>query len=412
MSARISPFETAISQLKAAAVAAGLDDELVARLSQVDRHAELSIPVRMDDGSLRFFTGFRSQHNGWRGPYKGGIRYHPDADLDEVKALSFWMTFKCAVVDVPFGGGKGGVIADPRNLSESELERLSRGYVRQLYPLLGPDRDVPAPDVNTDGRVMAWMADEFGKLAGEEVPASFTGKPVGSGGSEGRTEATGYGGAVVLEAALADLGIAAPTVAIQGFGNVATHFASSLAALMPDARVVAFSDSRGGIHDGDGLDLPALRKHKEETGSLKDFPGSRAITNDELLALDADVLAPAALENVLAKENADRVRARVVLELANGPTTPEADGIFEAAGIAVLPDILANAGGVATSYFEWYQNRHGEQWTREEVLARLAGHMRAAYAAVLEARQEHGTTYRSAAYAVAARRLGKAAPQL
>ena len=405
---KTNPFETAVAQLQEAARVAKLDPELVARLSQVERYVEASIPVRMDDGSERFFTGFRSQHNDARGPYKGGIRYHPQVDLDEVRALSFWMTFKNAVVNVPFGGAKGGIGVDPRQLSDGERERLSRGYVRRLYRLIGPSLDVPAPDVNTDGQVMAWMLDEYEALTGAKAPATFTGKPVDRGGSEGREEATGFGGGVVLKAARAALKLEGEfTVAVQGFGNVASRFAEALEGT--GARIVAASDSKGGVYREQGLDIAALARHKKDTGALHGFPGGADISNQELLALPVDVLAPAALENALNAGNARAVRAKMVLELANGPTTLEADALFREQGIPVIPDILANSGGVATSYFEWYQNMHGERWTRDEVLGKLARIMEEAFASVEAARQQFGTTYRIAAYAVAAKRIQDAA---
>ncbi|HXK39637.1 MAG TPA: Glu/Leu/Phe/Val dehydrogenase [Candidatus Paceibacterota bacterium] len=400
------PFTTALQQLERAARTAKLSRASVERLKHIDRYVEASIPVTMDDGTQRFFTGFRSQHNNVRGPYKGGIRYHERVDLSEVKALSFWMTFKNAVVGVPFGGGKGGVAVDPKTLSENELERLSRAYVRAMHPILGPTIDVPAPDVNTNGRTMAWMTDEYEKIIGAPARAAFTGKPVEEGGSEGREEAVGFGGVAILRFLRQQGMLKLPeraTVAIQGFGNVATHFAE----LAGDERttVVAVSDSKGGIYDEGGIDIREAEAHKKETGALAGFPGARAIRNEELLALPVDVLVPAALENALTEENADSVRAGVILELANGPTTTGADVIFEQKGITVIPDILGNSGGVAASYFEWYQNMHGQQWTREQVLEKLGEYMEDATRSVADLRAQYDTTLRNAAYILAAKRI-------
>jgi glutamate dehydrogenase len=403
-----NPFENALNQLQSAANLAGLKPEFVERLKHIDRYVEVSIPLQMDDGTQKIFSGFRSQHNNTRGPYKGGIRYHQSVDLDEVRALSFWMTFKNAVVDVPFGGGKGGIIVNPKELSESELERLSRGYIKKMFRLFGPEIDVPAPDVNTNGKIMSWMLDEYEKLTSTKAPATFTGKPVENGGSQGRTEATGYGGAVVLKSFLQnhlDLLSPEPTVAIQGFGNVASYFAESLKDT--DLKIIALSDSKGGIHNPKGIDIKSAEEHKEKTGSLSDLPGTVNISNSELLELDVDILVPAALENVLNKENAEKIKAKVVLELANGPTTPEADQIFESKKIVVLPDILANSGGVATSYFEWYQNMHNEKWTKEDVLNKLSEKMKTAFDAVNQKAIEHQTTFRNAAYIVAAQKIAE-----
>lgn len=405
----VNPFETAVSQLQNAANVAKIDADFIERLKHPDRYVEASIPIKMDNGTQRIFTGFRSQHNNARGPYKGGIRYHPQVSLDEVRALSFWMTFKNAVVNVPFGGSKGGIIVDPKQLSETELEQLSRGYIKKLYLLFGPELDVPAPDVNTNGKIMGWMLDEYEKLIGKKAPATFTGKSVDNGGSEGRTEATGFGGGYVLrealKAAVADLG-GDNSVAIQGFGNVASYFAEATAALK--LKVVAVSDSKGGIYAKDGLDLVAVSGHKAATGSFANFPGADNITNEVLLELPVAILVPAALENVLTAENAQNIQTKLILELANGPTTPEADAVFAEKGIVVIPDILANSGGVATSYFEWYQNMHNEKWAKDEVLKKLDDLMTKAFADVLSAKKEFNTTFRNAAYIVAIKRIQEA----
>ncbi len=402
-----NPFESARKQLSLAAKIANLDKNKVEQLMSPDRYVEVSIPVVMDNGEQKIFKGFRSQHNNARGAYKGGIRYHQDVNLDEVRALSFWMSFKNAVVNVPFGGGKGGIIVNPKELSEKELEQLSRGWVKKMYPVLGPEFDVPAPDVNTNGQIMNWMVDEYQKITGNPKSlAVFTGKPLGKGGSEGREEATGFGGVYVFEEVVKNKVANLPTgakVAIQGFGNVSSFFARASVKL--GYKVVALSDSKGGIYNQEGLDLEAVAAHKKQTGSLKDFAGSKNISNSELLELDVDVLVPAALENVLTKENAGNVKAKLIIEMANGPTTPEADEIFEKNGVIVIPDILANSGGVATSYFEWYQNMNNEAWKKDEVLEKLKDLMVKAFAGVLEQKNKYNTTFRNGAYIVAAKRI-------
>jgi glutamate dehydrogenase/leucine dehydrogenase len=415
-----NPWDNAVIQLETAGKIGGFSAELVEKLKHIDRYVEVSIPVSMDDGNLQFFTGFRSQHNNWRGPYKGGVRYHPQVNLDEVKALSFWMTIKNAVVDVPFGGGKGGVIVDPKILSKLEIEKLSRGFVQKMFPVLGPKMDVPAPDVNTTSEIMDWMVSEYGRIQAasgerkeksEDVQASFTGKTIANGGSEGRTEATGFGGAIVLRKYLFSTRNSQHentqlSVAIQGFGNVAVHLAESLKTITDyGLRIVAISDSRGGIYNVDGIDLEEAEKYKKETGSLQNFPGSKNISNAELLELPVDVLVPAALENVITKENAGKIQAKIILEMANGPTTPEADEILNAKGITIIPDILANSGGVSTSYFEWYQNMHGEHWSREDILSKLEKKMQEAFVSVQEVKEKYQTTYRIASYILALERL-------
>jgi glutamate dehydrogenase/leucine dehydrogenase len=401
-----NPFETAKFQLDQAAKIAGLDVDLIEQLKHPDRYVEVSIPVIMDDGKQKIFTGFRSQHNNSRGPYKGGIRFHPDVNLDEVRALSFWMTFKNAVVGVPFGGGKGGIILNPKELSEAELERVSRSFIQKIYRLIGPELDVPAPDVNTNGQIMGWMLDEYEKLTGVKAPATFTGKTIEQGGSQGRTEATGFGGGFVLREYLhgshnqqQDI----KTVAIQGFGNVATYFAESVKDL--GLKVVALSDSRGGIFNPDGIDIAQAESHKKQTGSLSGLEGTKSISNDELLELEVDVLVPAALENVITDQNAGKIRAKIILEMANGPTTPEADSILLSKNIVVIPDILANSGGVATSYFEWKQNMDKASWSKEDVLEKLEGYMVKASNDVFEIQKKYSTTLRNSAYILATERI-------
>lgn len=402
-----NPFETAKAQLTEAADIAKLNSNKVEQLKSPDRYTEVSIPVIMDNGSQRIFTGFRSQHNNARGPYKGGIRYHQQVNLDEVRALSFWMSFKNAVVNVPFGGGKGGIIVNPKELSVGELERLSRGYVQKMWRLFGPEVDVPAPDVNTNGQIMGWMVDEFGKLSQHpKFKATFTGKTLQDGGSQGRTEATGFGGVYVFKEALkAKLGNVPQggRVAIQGFGNVATFFAEAAAAL--GFLVVALSDSKGGIYNPAGIDLQTAHKQKTDTGALTGTPQTKNISNEQLLELDCDVLVPAALENVLTKDNAGQIKAKLIIEMANGPTTKEADQIFAEKGIVIIPDILANSGGVCTSYFEWYQNMHQESWSKEQVLQKLEQQMIAAFNDVYDRQKKYGTTFRNGAYILASERI-------
>lgn len=402
----INPFQTALSQLEAAAKIAKLDENKIEQLKHPHRYTQVSIPVTMDSGSQKIFTGFRSQHNNSRGPYKGGIRYHQQVNLDEVKALSFWMTFKNAVVNVPFGGGKGGIIVNPKELSAGELERLSRGYVQKIYPIIGHEFDVPAPDVNTNGQIMWWMLDEYQKITGNKSLATFTGKPIDKGGSQGREEATGFGGVFVFEEAVkAGLGgiKAGDRIAIQGFGNVATFFAK--AAIDLGFKVVAISDSQGGVYDQSGLDIQAALKHKKSAGALKGLAAAKSLSNEELLEIDAEVLVPAALENVLTEKNANRVQAKLIIEMANGPTASEADAVFAKKGIIVIPDILANSGGVAVSYYEWQQNVSSENWSKEQVLSKLEKQMRRAFADVLSEKNKYNATFRSAAYILAAQRI-------
>lgn len=404
----MNPFENARRQLANAAKIAGLDKNKIKRLMSPDRYLEVSIPVVMDSGEQKIFTGFRSQHNNARGPYKGGIRYHPEVNLNEVLALSFWMSFKNAVVDVPFGGGKGGIIADPKMLSQNELEKLSRGYVQKMYPVLGPELDVPAPDVNTNPQIMSWMVDEYKRITGnEKAQAAFTGKPLGKGGSEGREEATGFGGFYVFEEAERFLSsgknAVSKSVAIQGFGNVATFFAQM--AGEKGYKVVAVSDSKGGIYNKAGIDPRAALAHKKQTGGLRGLSGTKELTNKELLELPVDVLAPSALENIFTTDNAGKIKARLIVELANGPTTPEADEIFEKNNVTVIPDILANSGGVCVSYYEWYQNMNNETWSKEQVLTKLSTQIKQAFADVLKEKQKHNTTFRNAAYVLAAQRI-------
>lgn len=404
-----NPWVNAKAQLKNAALFANVSPNLITRLSEPDRIIEGSLQVAMDDGSTRSFQGFRVQHNNIRGPYKGGLRYHPQVNMDEVKALSFWMTMKCAIADVPFGGGKGGVVVDPKQLSNAELERLTREFAHLLQPHIGPDKDVPAPDVNTNGQIMAWLRDEYEKLTGTSAPAVVTGKPVGSGGSEGRTEATGLGGKYALDEMLKLSGETGEgkKVAIQGFGNVGSYLARYL--VEDGYKVVALSDSKSAIFTSQGFsDISALETYKKDHGSLSGFPGAQDINLGYVLTLDVDIAVPAALENAITVENATDIKARVVLEMANGPTTKEADDILKNKGVILIPDILANAGGVVVSYLEWYQNLHNEKWEKQRVFKELESKMRSAAVETYRESVTLGIDLRDAAYVVALKRLDSA----
>jgi len=398
------PFTNAMAQLDKVAKLKDFGSEFISRLRQPDRDIKISIPVKMDDGILRIFEGYRVEYNNARGPYKGGIRYHKDTEINEVKALAFWMALKCAVVDIPMGGGKGGITVDPKKLSSGELERLSRGWVQKLSDILGPHKDVPAPDVNTDGQIMAWMADEYGKITGDKSGAVITGKPVGQGGSLGRDTATAQGGFYVFEALKKQLGLNDKCkVVVQGFGNAGAN-----AALIWQAAghtILAVSDSRGGIYNPAGLDVKKLAEHKESTGAVADFPGAKNITNDELLALECDLLIPAAFENEITDKNVGDIKAKVILELANGPVTPGADEALFKRNIPVVPDILANAGGVAVSYFEWEQNLSGESWTTRQVFEKLQPMMATSAKQISENAAQCKTSLRMGAFILALDRI-------
>jgi glutamate dehydrogenase/leucine dehydrogenase len=404
----MNPFENALLQLQRAASLRKIDPALLVRLSRAEREVTISIPVQMDDGTERIFEGYRVQHSSLRGPHKGGIRYHQETNIDEVRALALWMTMKCAVGGIPMGGGKGGITVDPKTLSKTELERLSRGWMQRMYPVLGPERDVPAPDVNTTPEIMAWMADEYAKLTGDTRGAVITGKPIGKGGSEGRGIATAIGGLYVFEALAEKLALKGPQrIVIQGIGNAGATAARLFAE--KGHRIIAVSDSKGGIVAEEGLDPVAAEQYKREKGTLAGFPGAREISNAELLELECDVLIPAALENQITGENAARIKARMVLELANGPTTPDADDALFARGIPVVPDILANSGGVIVSTFEWEQNLKSEHWTEEQVLEKLKAILVAQSARIYEISQELKTDLRRSAFALALERLEQAA---
>jgi glutamate dehydrogenase (NAD(P)+) len=408
-SGSINPFETAQRQVDIVAKVLNLDPGTTSILKHPKRELTVNFPVRMDDGSYRVYTGYRVQYNMARGPCKGGIRYHPQVSLDEVRALAAWMTWKCAVVNLPYGGAKGGVICDPKHMSKGELERLTRRFASEISPIIGPEMDVPAPDVYTDSQTMAWIMDTYSMERGYSVPGVVTGKPLSIGGSEGRGEATGRGVMYVVREAAKDLhlDLKKATVAIQGFGN-AGSVAGNLIQKELGSRIVALSDSRGGIHNPAGLDIAAVEAHKQKTGSVVNFPGSKPISNQEILALDCDVLIPAALENQITRDNAKGVKAKIVAEAANGPTTPEADDILFANKVTVLPDILANAGGVTVSYFEWVQDLQGYFWEVHDVNSRLEKVMSASYRAVADLARKHGVHNRTAAYVLAIGRVTEA----
>jgi glutamate dehydrogenase (NAD(P)+) len=405
-----SPFATAQEQLRRVAALLDYGPDIVGLLSHCKREFTVNFPVRMDDGSLRMFTGYRVQHNEARGPVKGGIRYSPLVTLDEVKALSMWMTWKCAVVNLPYGGAKGGVIVDPRDLSERELERLTRRYAAEIAVIIGPGSDIPAPDLGTDQRVMAWIMDTYSMHHGHSIPGVVTGKPVGIGGSRGRYEATGRGVLYITEEACKRAGrsLAGQTVAIQGFGNVGGVTARLLA--QAGAQIVAVSDRNGGIYKPSGLDVEDLWTHRQAGGLLGEHPGTdhQHISNAELLELPVDILIPAALEGQVTELNAGRVQARMIVEAANGPVTPRADEVLAQRGIPVVPDILANAGGVVVSYFEWVQDLQSFFWEETEVNTRLHRIMTNAFNEVATVAQERSLRMRDAAYVVAVQRVVEA----
>lgn len=399
-----NPFENAMKQLDKVAQIKNFGDEFIARLRQPDRDIRISIAVKMDDGNFKIFEGYRVEYNNALGPYKGGIRYHPLTEINEVKALAFWMALKCAVAGIPMGGGKGGITVDPEKLSKGELERLSRGWVQKLSDILGPHKDVPAPDVNTTPEIMAWMADEFEKITGDKTKATFTGKPIERGGSEGRGPATGLGGFYVFNSLRAQLDLPEKCkIVVQGFGNVGSNAAEIFTE--QGHSIVAISDSKGGIYKLNGIDIKKLAEHKKNTGSLSGFEGSLNITNEELLETECDLLIPAAFENVINETNADKINAKVILELANGPTTPEADEILFKKGIPVVPDILANSGGVTVSYFEWDQNLKGEHWSEKEVFEKLQPMMNDAAQRIFTKAKENKTYLRMGAFILALERI-------
>jgi len=403
-----NPREVAVEQLANAASRIDVPEAVVEKLKHPKRIMQVSIPTRMDDGSLKVFTGYLVQHNMDRGPAKGCIRYHPQVTMDEVIALAMWMTWKCAVVNIPYGGAKGGVVCNPKEMSLSELERMTRRFTSELIDFIGPQIDIPAPDVYTNPQVMAWIVDTYSMNKGHLIPAVVTGKPVEVGGSLGRNEATGRGCAIVAREALSTQGIDVngATVAVQGFGNAGSVTAKVLESM--GATIIAASDSRGGIHCGSGLHVEAVTKHKAETGTVVGFDACDEITNEELLALECDVLVPAALENTITEANAAAVRAKIIAEAANGPTTPEAQAILDDKGVFVVPDILANAGGVTVSYFEWVQGGQMFFWSEDEVNSRLEAIMVRSYNEVVAEAKRGNWNMRDAAFNVAVGRVAKA----
>jgi glutamate dehydrogenase (NADP+) len=401
-------FADSIQRLERIASEANVGPEVVSALRQPKATMIASLPVRRDDGSTSYFTAYRCRYNDVLGPTKGGIRYHPNVTREEVQALALWMTLKTAVVGIPYGGGKGGVTVDPKSLSRMELERLSRAYIRAMADFVGPDIDVPAPDVYTDARIMGWMADEYQAIKRVKAPAIITGKPISLGGSHGREEATGRGAYICVRelAKRRQIDPAITTVAIQGFGNAGYHIARLLE--RDGYRIVAVSDSKGAIYSDDGYDIEALYELKQDQGSVTDMPGQINLTNEELLELDVDILVPAALESAIGPWNAHNVKAPIIIEVANGPITSDADAILAANGHEIVPDVLANAGGVTVSYFEWVQNRAGYIWTLPEVRERLEKIMVDAFDAVWNYREEHPVPMRNAAYILAIKRIGDA----
>jgi glutamate dehydrogenase/leucine dehydrogenase len=411
-----NPWERAKNQLDEASRYTNVDPKKLARLMNPDRYIEVTMPVTMDDGTVNIYNGFRVQHNNICGPYKGGLRYHEQVDIDEVKALALWMTIKNAVIDVPFGGGKGGIQVNPKDLSDKELESLTREFTKKLAPIIGPEIDVPAPDVNTTPKIMTWIADEYSKIIGKTCHGVVTGKPIENGGSEGRTEATGLGGSFALKTIMQKLGKNGKglTVAIQGFGNVGKYIAKYLHE--QGYKIVAISDSKGGIYVSNGIsNMDDVSNCKEMSGlisncfchdsvchiSNKEKIGAESITSEELLELPVDILVPSALENAITKNNASKIKAKIILEMANGPITLEADKILNDKGIVIIPDVLANSGGVAVSYFEWLQNKQNEKWTKKDVFNKLEEKMTKSATKVYEISNKQKVSLRLASYILA-----------
>jgi len=403
-----NPYDVAVAQFDDAAEYLGLSQALCEILRQPKRELTVHFPVRLDNGDVKVFTGYRVQHNISRGPAKGGIRFSPDVSLDEIRALAMWMTWKCAVVGIPFGGAKGGVICDPAKMSLAELERMTRRYATEISIIMGPNSDIPAPDMNTNMQVMAWMMDTYSMHQGFSVPAVITGKPLAIGGSEGRLEATARGVQVVTHAALKDLEMQPErcSVVIQGFGNVGGVTAHLLTKL--GCKIVGLSDIKGGISNPAGIDMQKAQRYADEHGYLSGLPGTENVTNADLLELPCDILIPAALENQLTARNAAHIKARLIVEAANGPTTPEAEAILLEKGVTIIPDILANAGGVTVSYFEWVQDLQRFFWTEDEINDRLTTIMLKAYAAIHQKAREQQVSLRLGAYLLAVARLAEA----
>ena len=406
---KVNPFEVAQKQLDECARILKLDPDLHAILRVPMRELHVSLPIRMDDGSVKIFQGFRVQYNNARGPTKGGIRFHPDETIDTVRALAAWMTWKSALLDLPLGGAKGGIICNPKEMSQGELERLSRAYIQAIHQFIGPDKDIPAPDVYTNPQIMAWMMDEYSKIAGKNQFGVITGKPLSLWGSAGRGDATARGGIYILREAAKECGVdlKKASVAVQGYGN-AGYYVAYLAKSLLGCKIVAVSDSKGGIFTKEGLDPEEVRKHKDKTGSVINFPNTKAISSEDLLELEVDILIPAALENVITEKNAPNIKAKIVAELANGPTTLEADDILYKNGIHVIPDFLCNAGGVTVSYFEMVQNFYMYYWEEKEVHERLDKKMTVAYHSVVNASSKYNINMRQAAYVVAVKRVVEA----
>ena len=405
----LNPFEIAQKQIKSACDKLNADPAVYEILKNPMRVLEVSFPVKLDDGTVKTFIGYRSQHNNAVGPFKGGLRFHPDVTKDEVKALSTWMTFKCSVAGIPYGGGKGGMAINPKDYSKAELERISKGFAKAISPIIGEKVDIPAPDVNTNGQIMSWMVDAYEEVAGKSTKGVFTGKPLEFGGSLARTEATGYGVNLTAKKALAKLNIdvKGATYAVQGFGNVG--FYTAYYAHKDGAKIIAFSNTDVAIYNENGIDMEAVIKDFEENGRIAANKGyGKDITNNELLELEVDVLAPCALENQITSENADRIKAKVITEGANGPTTPEADEILFKKGIIVIPDILANSGGVVVSYFEWVQNLQSYYWPFEEVQQKEDALLSTAFEDVWNLADEYKVDLRNAAYMKSIERISKA----
>jgi glutamate dehydrogenase (NAD(P)+) len=404
----LNPFRIAQIQFDMAAEYLKLDPGLRQILRTPKRVLEVAIPVKLDNGQTKVFTGFRVQHNVARGPAKGGLRYHPNVTLDEVKALAAWMTWKTATVNLPYGGAKGGVICDPKRMSKGELERMTRRYAAEIQPIIGPEIDIPAPDLYTDAQTMAWIMDTYAMTVGRASPGVVTGKPVSIGGSEGRNEATGRGVLYVVEEAckVKKISLRGASVAIQGFGNVGSAVARLF--MEKKAKIVAISDSRGGVHNPRGIDPLRAMRYKERSGTVVGMPGASRISNDELLLLKCDILIPAAMENVITLHNADQIKAKIVAEAANGPTTPHADEVLSRRGVFVIPDILANAGGVTVSYFEWAQDLQGFFWQVQEVNSKLEFVMKRAFNDVYESMRKCHVYPRAGAYILAVSRVAEA----
>jgi glutamate dehydrogenase (NAD(P)+) len=405
---RENPFEIAQQQLYRVADTFKIDPNLISVLKECKKAVVVSVPVVLDDGTVHAFEGYRVTHNIARGPSKGGIRYHPDVTLDEVKSLAMWMTWKCALMNIPFGGAKGGIACDPKKLSEIELQKMTRRYTSEIINEIGPEKDIPAPDVGTDGRVMAWIFDTYSMNKGHSVLGVVTGKPLNIGGSLGRLEATARGALYIIREALRKQSatIAGQRVVVEGFGNVGMYLARFLA--QEGATVIAASDSSGGVHNPKGIDVETAIAHKQETGALSGLKDAEKLTDEEVLVLDCDVLAPCALEQVITSDNADKIKAKIICEGANGPTTPAGDEILEDRGVLVLPDVLANAGGVVVSYFEWVQGLQEYFWKEDEVNARLNDISTRAFNETWATRESRGTSMRMAAYGLAVNRVAEA----